>query len=175
MSNQTSFQDLVQYHEDLMELFFQHQKALLEKEVEVAKQHFQAYKKALERHIRDEEEVLMPVYEGQAKIPTGGDPRHFKGDHRNLLSLLAEYEPLLKDLDPSRNDWHKQLLHILDEENRHKRLLEHHDQREQSLFFAALDQATNETERRALMDQCSPRIQSVRKSKDQKEPRMEVD
>ncbi len=161
MSEHVSFQELAQYHEDLVELFFQHQKALLEKDVEAARQHFQTYQKALERHIRDEEEILMPVYEGKAKIPTGGDPRHFKGDHRNLLNMLTEYKVLLEDLDPSRPDWHKQLLHILDEESRHKRLLEHHDQREQSLFFAALDQATDETYRRALLDQCALKISNT--------------
>lgn len=156
-----SILDLAKYHEDLAELFFRHQKALLDGKVPAARAALQTYRKALARHILDEEELLMPVYKAKARITPGGDVRLFKGDHVNLLKSVDEYDARMAGLDASKPDWPRQLLALLDEETRHKHILDHHDQRERSLFFPALDQALPENERAELLARCTLRAEGM--------------
>ena len=54
-----SFSDLLMLHEQLDELFFEHQRALIRGELETALEKLEAYESKLLDHIWDEEEVLI--------------------------------------------------------------------------------------------------------------------
>ena len=62
-----SFSDLLVLHQQLDELFFEHQRALIRGELKVALAKLEGYEKELLDHIWDEEEVLIPIYAAQEK------------------------------------------------------------------------------------------------------------
>jgi hemerythrin-like domain-containing protein len=145
------FADLQLTHRELTEYFLLHQEALLELDLELALVHLNDFEQELRAHMEFEEEVLMPVYRRAGSIP-GGPVEFFMGEHRRMLEFLARFkeslEPLLKQPPTAVS---REVLTLLDAEAAFKRLAEHHNQREQNIFFPALDRVTSEEERAALL------------------------
>ena len=67
-----SFSDLLELHRQLDELFLEHQRALLRLNLARATELLDQYARELLAHIRDEEALLMPLYQGRVTAPTGG-------------------------------------------------------------------------------------------------------
>jgi len=141
-----SFKDVSGLHRELDELFFRHQVSLLDFNFRIALERLCAYESALLAHMRDEEELLLPLYAGRATPGRGGRPDFFLLEHdkmRRLLAHIREQLPRLYELpEPSRA-----LLKLLDQETTYKHLVGHHDERKERHLYPALEQVTTQVER----------------------------
>jgi hemerythrin-like domain-containing protein len=148
-----SFAEVLKIHERLNELFLLHQEALLRLDLELAAERLRIYGLELRAHMRVEEDLLMPVYERAGKI-AGGPPEFFIGEHRRMLEFLKRFAATLGELKGEGGDPARRVIRLLDEEAAFKSLCDHHDMRERSIFFPALDRVTDEAERRELIGRC---------------------
>jgi hemerythrin-like domain-containing protein len=144
-----SFNDLLELHKRLDELFLGHQRALLRMNVDRAETLWQEYECRLTAHMRDEEELMLPLYGQRAKIPVGGTVEIFSGEHDKLRQYLALFKAELNELRTA-SDLERGVLFLLDSQHLFKRLLVHHDHREKKMLYPLLDEVTTDDERTAV-------------------------
>ena len=144
-----SFSDLVMLHRQLDELFLEHQRALLRLDLKTATAALEAYEAEILAHIRDEEELMIPLYRERAQAPVGGAAEIFLGEHDKLRQYLVLFKVELGKLE-SEKDLERGVLFLLDSQHIFKRLLVHHDSREKRMLYPLLDQVTTERERESL-------------------------
>lgn len=146
-----SFMEIVKIHRILDSVFLEHQKALICMDGQRAHFYFNAFKELLALHIYHEDEVLLPVFSriGDIKRWPG---TLFSGEHRKLEGFLERIELALDKLGDPTPENAAEIIEVLDVEGGLKRLMEHHDEREQQCLFVVLDQVTEPTERQALLD-----------------------
>jgi hemerythrin-like domain-containing protein len=145
-----SFSDLLQLHQQLDELFFEHQRALIRGDLDTALDRLEAYESELLDHIWDEEEVLIPIYAARVKAPVGGSAEIFLNEHRKIREYLALFKAEFTTLSAAE-DRERAVIFLLDSEVIYKRLLVHHDARERKFLYPLLDQATAEQERLSVL------------------------
>ena len=146
-----SFADVLALHGELGEMFFRHQRALLDFNFRAALERLCEYEAALLEHMRDEEELLLPLYAERVTEPgRGGAAEFFPLEHAKMRRLLAHFREQLPHIvgmaEPSRA-----LLKLLDQETTYKHLVEHHDTREERHLYPALERVTTEAERGELL------------------------
>ncbi len=142
--------ELLDLHDDLDELFFRHQSALLHFDFDRSLMLLEAYEGALMAHMRDEEDILMPVYRERAEHIKGGGCQLFLDEHFKM----AEFIKLLKveiGLLRTNREPDAKLIFVLDNESFYKRLSSHHDKRERDIFYPEIDRITSETEKMDLL------------------------
>lgn len=147
-----SFNDLLELHQRLDDLFLEHQRALLRLDLDCAATALEDYAEELLAHIRDEEVVMIPLYQERAKIPVGGAVEIFLGEHEKLkrfLVLFAEEIEKIRAMD----DVERGVLFLIDSQHLFKRLLVHHDSRERKMLYPLLDEVTTAEERQDLFVQ----------------------
>ena len=144
-----SFNDLLEIHTWLDELFLEHQRSLLRLDLLAAKAALEAYTLELQAHIRDEEDVMIPLYRERAKAPVGGAPEIFLGEHDKLRHYLVLFREEIAKLAVA-DDLERGVLFLLDSQHLFKRLLVHHDSRERKMLYPLLDEVTSEAEREAI-------------------------
>lgn len=147
-----SFSDLLMLHQQLDERFFEHQRALLRLDLKAATAALEAYEAELLAHMRDEEELMIPLYRERAEAPVGGAAEIFLGEHDKLRQYLVLFKEELGKLQ-SEEDLERGVLFLLDSQHIFKRLLVHHDSREKKMLYPLLDQVTTEQERKSLFAQ----------------------
>lgn len=149
-----SFLHLPDLHRALDERFFEHQRALLHFDFRVALERLRRYESALLAHMRDEEELLLPLYRERVTPERGGAADFFLLEHRKMrrhLAHFAEQLPRLQGLpDPTRA-----VLKLLDQETTYKHLVEHHDTREEKFLYPALERHTSDEEKADLLPRLS--------------------
>ena len=106
-----------------------------------------AYESKLLDHIADEEELLLAIFASRIEsFPVGGSVEIFVNEHRKLQDYLTlfkhEFPKLRSASDPERA-----ILFLLDSQTMFKKLLVHHDTREEKFLYPILDQVTTLTER----------------------------
>ena len=148
-----TFSALLQVHEHLSELFWQHQEALVQLDLDTARERLLLYRKELAAHIDVEERLLLPVYARAGVIP-GGPPEFFIGEHERMMRFLDRFEIAIEGLFFEGEDLLRKVIALLDQEAAYKSLLQHHENRESNLFFPALDRVTTDSEREELIDRC---------------------
>src|SRR5215471_4348793 len=144
-----TFSTLLELHRRLDHLFLEHQRALLRLNLEQAADLLAEYEHDLLAHIRDEEALMMPLYRERATAPTGGAAEIFLGEHEKLRQFLVLFWQELEKLK-TVDDLERGVLFLLDSQHLFKRLLVHHDSREQKMLYPLLDQVTTEVEREHL-------------------------
>jgi iron-sulfur cluster repair protein YtfE (RIC family) len=144
-----SFSDLLVLHQRLDELFFEHQRALLRLDLDRASAMLNAYEAELLAHIRDEEELMIPLYRERVNAPVGGAAEIFLGEHEKLRQYLVLFREELAKL-AAANDLERGVLFLLDSQHLFKRLLVHHDSREKKMLYPLLDRVTTEQERESM-------------------------
>ncbi len=144
---------LKQLHDRLDELFLRHQEALFDDDLAGALARLDVYEEELRAHIRLEEELLLPVYRRAGVIP-GGREEFYTGEHERLTVLLGRCRSRLLEVAASPGGRRRGLISLFDLEATFKSLSEHHHQREENLFFPALDRVTDEAERQELLVRC---------------------
>lgn len=148
-----SFVSLLDIHQVLRELFLQHQEALLDADLARAGERLEEFERRLLHHIREEEELLLPIYERAGVIP-GGPPVLFTGEHKRMRELLAGFRLALSSLEQNPTGRKRGILWLLDRQATFKNLMEHHDLRETTILYPALDRVTSEAERREVLARC---------------------
>ena len=150
-----SFVSLLDIHKVLKELFLQHQESLLDGDLTRGAERLEEFERNLLRHIRDEEDLLLPVYVRAGAI-TGGPPVLFTGEHKRMQELLAGFKQTLSSLAQTPDGRKRGILWLLDRQATFKNLMEHHDLREANILYPALDRVTSEAERREILGRCGP-------------------
>ena len=149
-----SFLQINDLHRDLCERFIEHQSALLHFDFRVALERLRRYESALLAHMRDEEELLLPLYRERAVPERGGATDLFLLEHAKLrrhLAHFAEQLPRLQYLpDPTRA-----VIKLLEQETTFKHLVEHHDTREEKFLYPALERHTSPAEKADLLARLS--------------------
>ena len=152
-SSSNSFLSLLKLHEDLDELFLLHQEALFALDVHLALERLLEFERQILSHMRDEEELLLPVYERAGRIP-GGPVEFFTGEHKKMLEFLSRFKETLLRLTSQPANLKREVIKLFDQEATFKNLVEHHDQRERNILYPTLDRVTSEEERRQLLARC---------------------
>jgi hemerythrin-like domain-containing protein len=144
-----TFIDLLELHQRLDDLFLAHQRALLRLDLDSAATALETYAGELLAHIRDEEALMIPLYQERAKIPLGGAVEIYLGEHEKLKRLLVLFA---EEIDKIRTmaDVERGVLFLIDSQYIFKRLLVHHDARERKMLYPLLDDVTSEGERAQL-------------------------
>jgi len=128
------FDVLLEQHDALADLFACHQEALLDRRWTEAARLLEEYDGQLRRHMRLEEEHLLPRCEhAQARWPA----RVYRAEHRRIEQLMERTAEQLTNarrlgITPAA------LISLLDEERTLKHLLEHHHEREEKGLFGEL-------------------------------------
>jgi hypothetical protein len=144
-----SFSDLLTLHQQLDELFFEHQRALIRGDLDTALGRLEAYERELLDHIWDEEEVLIPIYAASAEAPVGGSPEIFLNEHRKIREYLVLFKAEFVKLSAAE-DLERAVIFLLDSQVIYKRLLVHHDARERKFLYPLLDEITTQQEKLSL-------------------------
>jgi hemerythrin superfamily protein len=152
----SSFLSLLETHEWLDEYFLLHQEALLAQDLPLALEFLGEVEEGQREHIRLKEEILLPVYARAGRIP-GGNPEFYINEHRKMLSILDGFkETLPRLIDAGPQETRCEIIELFDRGYWFKRLLEHHDKREENTLYPALDRVTSEEERKELLKECFP-------------------
>lgn len=146
-----SLSELLNLHRDLDALFFAHQSALLRFEFDKALRLLERYESFLLRHIRDEEELLFPIYSERAEVIKGGRIELFLNEHYKMKELVKFFKEEISTLSSEPNPDAKVIL-LLDGQSFFKRLCGHHDKREAEFLYPALDRVTTDREKYDLLN-----------------------
>jgi hemerythrin-like domain-containing protein len=150
----SSFLSLLDIHEWLNEHFLLHQEALLAGDLPLALELLETVEEGQREHIRVEEELLLPVYERAGSIP-GGNPQFYINEHEKMLTILGGFlETLPRIIEQGAANARREIVELFDQGYWSKRLLEHHDQREENILYPMLDRVTDEKERKELLQEC---------------------
>ena len=148
---EASIQSLSEVHDRLGRLLEDHQLALIHGDLEGARRLLARFATGIRAHIRHEEDVLLPVYEERVKVTRIGDPETLRDEHRQIEAALRKIEARTTELDREGGTWEGSVLHLLEEQYRFKRLLKHHNHREDRSLYPLLDAACSLDERRNLL------------------------
>ena len=141
-----TFSELLDLHREIDEMFFAHQCALLRFEFEEALSLLERYESALLRHMRDEEDLLFPLYDKRCPVTRGGATKLFLDDHEKMRGFVHLFKEETGKLAANPQP-ESVLLMLLDREAFYKRLCSHHDKREREILYPALDEFTSEAEK----------------------------
>ena len=161
MTSDSSFSELLELHRDLDELFFIHQRALMRMELVQALAALEEFEAALSSHIKDEEELMIPIYLQRADAPIGAAADIFLGEHEKLRQYLELFKAEMRKLKHAE-DLERAVLFLIDSQHIFKRLLVHHDMRERKFLYPILDEVTTDGEREKLF--CALRLPLLQKA-----------
>ena len=131
-------------------MFHLHQCAVLDRNFQKARSSLDFYEKALRYHIREEEDILLPLYRQRAVEVRGGDPDLFCLEHKKMFELLGRVRLRLSRITRDEGDY-LDTLSLLDDETRYKQFTDHHFLREERILFPEMDRLTMEKEKNALL------------------------
>lgn len=149
-----SFNELLEIHKRLDELFIEHQRWLLRLDLKEAGAALEVYTIELFAHMQDEEEWMIPIYRERAEVPVGGAAEIFLGEHDKMRQYLLLFKEELTKMAEAE-DLERAVLFLLDSQHIFKRLLVHHDTRERRMLYPLLDEVTTEQERKGLFTRLS--------------------
>ena len=144
-----SFNELLEIHQRLDELFLEHQRWLVRLDLIQAAAALGVYTVELFAHMQDEEEWMIPLYRERAKAPVGGAAEIFLGEHDKMRQYLLLFKEELTKMAQAE-DVERAVLFLLDSQHIFKRLMVHHDSREKKMLYPLLDEVTTQQEREAL-------------------------
>lgn len=151
----TSFTELKTVHAWLDALFLAHQLALLNADFDAADTRLSRYVDALEMHMADEHDYLIPLYDARTSGVPGGHRDVFIGEHHKLTRLVDDCRARLGALRGLERDARQRaLVALFDREAFLKTYVEHHHAREENILFPWLDRVTEPDERAALLGRC---------------------
>lgn len=125
------------YHEYLDEFFLIHQEALIAGDIVMADEYLAYFSELMRLHIKIENEYLLPLFERCVPKATAHWPASlYKHEHNKITQLLDGVEQLMNKLGEPLN--RRDIINLLDKENRFKNVVEHHEQREEMAFIPEL-------------------------------------
>jgi len=150
LSSDHSLGRIATLHHEHEELFFLHQKALVDRKINEAFELLQKYEYLLNQHINAEEQMLLPAYAPYEK--EGGEVILYTGEHKRIKEFVHRfYEWLYAIKQASESEQDKLLLKLLDHQALYKGLIEHHHRREEIYLFPTLDEVLTEHQKSKLL------------------------
>ena len=112
-----------------------------------------SYRAAVTRQVKDEEEVLFPLFEDcwEDDSDLVGDGVE---DNRKALKLLQNFNAAIEDLDGEGAERRRQLVELLDRESAFKMLMERRRMRDETVFYPALDRSVETVTRQSAVGRC---------------------
>jgi hypothetical protein len=159
----STFDDLLELHKGIDALFFAHQCSLLRFDFATALIELEQYEALLLRHMKDEEEHLLPVYAERANAERAGAPQIFWDDHTKMRAFVEQFKEQTIKLAGATHP-EEGLLMLLDRESFYKRLNSHHDKREREHLYPALNLICSESERNTILAKVMCDVNSLRSS-----------
>jgi iron-sulfur cluster repair protein YtfE (RIC family) len=144
-----SFNDLLEIHKWLDDLFLSHQRALLQKNLERASLLLEAYETELLAHLNDLEELLLPLFGQRVQDMAIHTLEMFFKEHDTLRHYLRLFKDQLETM-VKMEDLERGVLVLLDSQYLFKRLLVQHDTRERKILYPQLNTVTTDLERETL-------------------------
>jgi iron-sulfur cluster repair protein YtfE (RIC family) len=145
-----SLLDLNRIHLELEEMFCRHQVALLKADYPAAKSLLKDFEENLLNHMKEEEDILLPLYRQRAGQVRGGDADIFVLEHKKIVEWLGRLKLRLSRLNPPEVDM-KNLIALLDDEAHFKKYTEHHTLRENRIFYPEIERILDEKEKGHLL------------------------
>ena len=127
-------------HAVLGDLLARHQDALVGFDFSNALGELEEFSRRLRRHIRLEEDVLLPAYAALGEPPRGGQPQTFFDEHRKIEERLEEIMTAARWLGVGSAS-RRAVVALIEREARLKAVLGHHEEREDKTLLARLDKA----------------------------------
>ena len=115
-----------------------------------AKTLLEDYEDIVLNHMKEEEEILLPLYRERAGQIRGGDWEIFALEHKKIMEWLNRLKLRLSRLNPPKIDT-KDLLALLDDEAHFKLYTGHHSLREDRIFYPEMDRVLDEKEKDDLL------------------------
>ena len=100
--------------------------------------------------MKDEEEVLMPIYSKRRDAVVGGDPKLFLDEHNKMRRFVELFKKKTAELAVEKTP-EPEVIILLDREAFYKRLCSHHDIRERNMLYPELDRVTSESEKQDFL------------------------
>ncbi len=131
---------LVAAHEGLTAQLRQHQLYLVAGEVEPSGQAWQEFACNLLRHMRAEEDVVLPRYAAEVSPRQGAGVDVFRREHQRLRRFVTELDAWLQ-LWQGRRPPAAEIILLVERQKTLKEVLEHHDERERTALYPDLESA----------------------------------
>jgi iron-sulfur cluster repair protein YtfE (RIC family) len=145
-----SLLDLNKLHHELDQLFFEHQVALLKGDFSRSRAMLKPFEKALLQHMKEEDEILLPLYRQRADQIQGGDAEIFLGEHVKITEWINRINLRASRLNRSDANW-KEIISLFDDEAQFKKYVEHHSIREDRIFYPEVDRVVEGKEKEQVM------------------------
>ncbi len=142
--------ELNQFHKELDQLFFEHQAALLKGDFPQSLSMLKRFEKALFQHMKEEDEILLPLYRQRAAQIRGGDVEIFSFEHTKITEWFYRLNLRASRLSRSDTNW-KEIISLFDDEAQFKRYMEHHSVREDRIFYPEVERVVDEKEKEQLV------------------------
>ena len=124
-------------HHTLAEILWRHQEALVGMEFTQALGALEEFARRLSRHIRIEEEHVIPAYAELGEFMHAGKPDVFIEEHRKIEQRTKDLLSATRSLTLGAGARRAVIL-LLERETHLKELLNHHVKREDSILFPRL-------------------------------------
>jgi uncharacterized protein with PIN domain len=153
-----TLEPLVDLHQAMEVLFVRHRLALMEADIPRALHMIRRFALCMRRHVEDERELVLPLYEQHAPAEgyeRGAAPSLFEAEHEKILDHLVRLEAATEALTADVGEGDKLRAHclrLLDREKVLADLLEHHDLRERTHLYPALERLLAEEEKLDLVE-----------------------
>jgi hemerythrin-like domain-containing protein len=142
-TERASFLTLSKHHSELDWLFNSHQRALLAKDLGLARAQLASFGNVLKRHIEVETASLLAITADRDAEIERQTVEVFQAEHDELKQQLAKLIRLSEELDRS-GDLATSILLLLDEETGFKSLLRRHVSREENSIFVDVEERASE-------------------------------
>jgi hypothetical protein len=147
----TTIADLNDFHDYTNFIFLEHQKSIMNGELEQAFFQFSYLVKLIKQHLNDEEKYLIPPYQKLINPePAGGAVRFYTREHRQILIIINKYLDKLQEW-VKRPPQKIELVKQFDSYYKFKELLDHHDARERVFLYRLLDQKLDVNEKKEIL------------------------
>lgn len=127
-------------HEAIAEHLKRHQEALVGFELSNALGELEEFARRLRRHIRLEDDILLPAYEALGPAPRGGKAEFFYDEHRKIEAKVAELLASVRGLSAGSTP-RAAVVALIEREARLKEVLNHHEQREEMFLLRRLEKS----------------------------------
>ena len=124
--------------------------ALLKGDFSRSRVMLKSFEKALLQHMKEEDEILLPLYRQRADQIQGGDAEIFSGEHVKITEWINRINLRASRLSRSDTNW-KEIISLFDDEAQFKKYMEHHSIREDRVLLPEVDRVVEGREKEQVM------------------------
>jgi hypothetical protein len=153
-----SFFDLDKIHRIADRLFVEHQIACMHGKWDEALYPMEMMYELRLQNIRDEDEILLPIYQSNiTEVPEGGALKFFYREHKLIKKKLNSLIQNMSNIVLNESGDSVNLVELFEEYHSFKDLLDHHDSRERVFLYKLLDEKTDIGDRKSVLKEINTR------------------